>query len=705
VDARFPTEAKKGLIARFTKLEIESSHSQYRTSLFSTRNKNGHSGNRHFARASAFDLGSPRPLASSGHPIPSMESTKHLIVGTAGHIDHGKSTLVEALTGTNPDRLEEEKRRGITIDLGFAFLDLEGARLGFVDVPGHERFVRNMLAGVGGIHLVLLVIAADESIKPQTREHFDICRLLGIPRGIIAITKSDLVDADVLGLVLLEIEEFVHGSFLESAPIIPVSARTGAGLDALKQELRRSAQSLPPRDSTRHFRLPIDRSFAMKGFGTVVTGTLVSGAVKVEDEVELYPPRLRARVRGLHSGGKSVARAVAGQRTAVNLAGIEREEIERGMVLAPPGIFEPARRLDARITLLGSARPLGSRARVHFHQGTAEVIAEIVLLGGNELAPGASAFAQLRLEKPVLLLPGDRFILRQFSPVETIGGGVALDVRAARHRRDDPAVAQFLETLERGSCEEILEALVAASPHGLTLLQIVARTGWTETDARQAATKPVEAKHLRVVAAQPWTIASAKSVADCAAVLRKAIEEFHRANPLSPGIPKQELRGRVGKASAEIFAAALDDLVKASTLAISGDLVQRAGREIALSDEEARAKELIEREFERSGLTVPSFVAVLEKLPVESRRAQKILQILLREKVLIKVADDLVFHRAAVAGLRETLAKYRKEHGERLPIPAFKELTGITRKYAIPLLEYLDREHVTRRVGDERVIL
>jgi selenocysteine-specific elongation factor len=634
-----------------------------------------------------------------------MESTKHVIVGTAGHIDHGKSTLVEALTGTNPDRLEEEKRRGITIDLGFAFLDLEGARLGFVDVPGHERFVRNMLAGVGGIDLVLLVIAADESIKPQTCEHFDICRLLGIPRGIIAITKSDLVDADGLGLVKLEIEEFTRGTFMEKSPIVPVSARTGAGLDALKQELLRSAQSVPARDATRHFRLPIDRSFAMKGFGTVVTGTLVSGAVKVEDEVELYPPQSRVRVRGLHSGGKSVARAVAGQRTAVNLAGIEREEIERGMVLAPAGIFEPAHRVDARVTLLGSARRLPSRSRVHFHQGTAEAIAEIVLLDRVELAPGASAFAQLRLEKPVLLLPGDRFILRQFSPVVTIGGGVALDVRAARHRRKDPYVAEFLETLERGNQEEILGALVAASLHGLSLAQIIARTGWTETDVRQAAAKHVEAKRLRVMSAQPWTIASAKSVADCAAVVRKAIEDFHRANPLLPGIPRQELRGRAGKTSPEIFLAAMDDLAKTGVLSVSGDLVQRAGREISLLDDEARAKELIEKEFERAGLTVPSFVAVLEKLPVESRRAQKILQILLREKVLIKVAEDLVFHRAAVARLRETLAKFRKERGERLPIPVFKELTGITRKYAIPLLEYLDREHVTRRVGDERVIL
>ncbi|MGH9745546.1 MAG: selenocysteine-specific translation elongation factor [Candidatus Acidiferrales bacterium] len=634
-----------------------------------------------------------------------MATTKHVIVGTAGHIDHGKSTLVEALTGTDPDRLEEEKRRGITIDLGFAFLDLGGVRFGFVDVPGHERFVRNMLAGVGGIDLVVLVIAADESIKPQTREHFDICRLLGIQRGIVAITKSDLVDSDVLGLVRLEIDEFVRGSFLEGAPIIPVSATTGAGIDSLKQELQKMAEAVPAKDSSRHFRLPIDRAFTMKGFGTVVTGTLVSGALNAEAEVELYPLRTRARVRGLHSGGQPIARAVAGQRTAVNLAGIERDEIQRGMVLAPPQVLEPTARLDARITLLASAKALKNRARVHFHQGTAEAIADVVLIGSKELAPGQSGLAQLRLDHAVLLLPGDRFILRQFSPVITIGGGVAIDVQAPRHKRADPGVAPFLETIERGNQEEILAAFVDAASQGLSLAQIIARTGCTETEIHPATEKLTRAKRLRVVGEQPFTVASPKVVAAYSAALRKAIEEFHRANPLLPGIPKQDLRGRAGRTRAEIFTAALDDLVKTNAVTIAGDLVQRAGREIALAPEEAKAKELIEKEFECAGLTVPSFAAVLEKLPVESARAQKILQILLREKVLIKVTDELVFHRTAVAQLRELLAKYRKERGAKLPIPVFKELTGITRKYAIPLLEYLDRERVTRRVGDERVIL
>lgn len=636
-----------------------------------------------------------------------METIKHVIVGTAGHIDHGKSSLVEALTGTNPDRLEEEKRRGITLDLGFAFLTLEGVRLGLVDVPGHERFVRNMLAGAGGIDLVLLVVAADEGIKPQTREHFEICRLLGIPRGIIAITKSDLVDSDTLGLVRLEIEEFVRGSFLDTAPIVPVSARSGAGLDELKSVLRGAAHAVTAKDATQNFRLPIDRSFAMKGFGTVVTGTLISGAVKLEDEVELYPARTQLRVRGLHSGGKQIQHAVAGQRTAVNLAGIEHEDITRGMVLAPAGLFEATQRVDARITLLGSAPSLKNRARVHFHQGTAEAIAELILLndGGGELAAGGSAFAQLRLDKPLLLLPGDRFILRRFSPVVTIGGGTVLDARAPRHKRKDAAVAPFLSVLEYGTHEEILGALVEAAPRGLTLPEIVARTGWIEAETRAACEKLSAAKRLRILGAAPIVVAPTQAVTECAAAIRKAVEAFHRANPLLPGMPKQELRARAGRARVEMFEAALSDLVATRALVVSGDLVGQAGREIALSAEESRAKELIEREFESAGLTVPGFATVLAKLPVDAVRAQKILQILLREKVLVKISSDLVFHRSTLLKLREMLAKYRKERGTRLPITVFKELTGITRKYAIPLLEYLDREQVTRRAGDERVIL
>ena len=352
---------------------------------------------------------------------------QNIIVGTAGHIDHGKSALVEALTGTHPDRLEEEKRRGITIDLGFAFAEDEGVRFGFVDVPGHERFVSNMLAGAGGLDLVLLVIAADESIKPQTREHFDICRLLGVKRGVVALTKSDLVDAETAELARLEIEEYLRGSFLENAPIVAVSAKTGAGLDNLKRELRAAATQASGKDASRPFRLPIDRAFTIRGFGAVVTGTLISGSVGADAQVELFPSRQVLRVRGVQSGGKTATRAVAGQRTAINLAGIEHTALKRGMVLAAPGKFRTTQRIDARLQLLSTAALLKQRSRVHFHSGTSETIAEIFLFGtkesgARELAPGQNALVQLRLQDEILLLPGDRFIVRQFSPVTTIGG-------------------------------------------------------------------------------------------------------------------------------------------------------------------------------------------------------------------------------------------------------------------------------------------
>src|SRR5256714_198836 len=425
------------------------------------------------------------------------EPTKSIIVGTAGHIDHGKSALVEALTGTHPDRLEEEKRRGITIDLGFAFLEEDGVRLGFVDVPGHERFVSNMLAGAGGVDLVLLVIAADESIKPQTREHFEICRLLGVKRGVVALTKSDLVDADTAGLVRLEIEDYLRGSFLESAPIIPASARTRTGLPELKTELLRAAREIPNQNAVRHFRLPIDRAFAIKGFGAVVTGTLISGSLAPGEEVELFPGGQRLRVRGLQSAGKSVTQTQAGQRTAVNLAGIEHTALQRGMVLTTPGRFRTTRRIDTRVELLRSAPKLKQRARVHFHAGTAETVAEVILLGQNELAPGQSAFAQLCLQNDVLALPGDRFIVRQFSPVTTIGGGVVLDPLARRPTIRDTNRVTFLETLERGDTQDILAAMVERAPMGMAFEDIVGRTGWLESEVRQTARKLGDAGRVR----------------------------------------------------------------------------------------------------------------------------------------------------------------------------------------------------------------
>ena len=632
--------------------------------------------------------------------------SKSVIVGTAGHIDHGKSALVEALTGTHPDRLAEEKRRGITIDLGFAFLEENGVRFGFVDVPGHERFVSNMLAGAAGIDLVLLVIAVDESIKPQTQEHFDICRLLGVTRGVVALSKSDLVDSEMCGLVRLEVEEYLRGSFLDGAPIVPVSAKTGAGIPELKKELHNIALKVPGKDAARYFRLPIDRAFSMKGFGTVVTGTLVSGSVAAEDEVELFREGKRLRVRGVQSGGKAVERATAGQRTALNLAGIDHNEVRRGMTLATPGRFRSTRRADVRLTLLPSAHKIKQRVRVHFHAGTAETIAEILLYGETSLVPGQSALAHLRLRDEVLLLPGDRFIVRQFSPVITIGGGVVLDPLARRSTLRDAGRGVFLETLEGGNHDEALAAMTERSLLGLAFGEIVARTGWSEKETRETTQRLVSAHRIKMVSADPLLLLGSKVFDEVRRKIAERVERFHKENPLSLGIAREDLRASLGKrVREETFRAVLAELAVEKKLDVHGEVVKRAGAEIALQPEEAQAKEQIERAFSEAGLAVPSVKEVLAKLPVESRRAEKLLQILLREKNLVRVSAELIFHHAALTQLKVQLSTYKTSKGERISVPVFKELTGITRKYAIPLLEYLDRERVTRRAGDERVIL
>jgi selenocysteine-specific elongation factor len=634
------------------------------------------------------------------------KQTKSVIVGTAGHIDHGKSSLVEALTGTHPDRLEEEKRRGITIDLGFAFLEHGGIRFGFVDVPGHERFVSNMLAGAAGLDLVLLVIAADESIKPQTREHFDICRLLGIKRGIVALTKSDLVDADTAGLVRLEIEDYLRGSFLEGAPIVLVSTKTQNSLTELKETLLAAAQQVPGKNPARDFRLPIDRAFAIKGFGAVVTGTLISGSVGPGDEVQLFPGGERLRVRGVQSGGHAVDRALAGQRTAVNLAGIEHTALRRGMSLATPGKFRVTRRIDARLELLQSAPKMKQRTRVHFHSGTSETVAEVFLYASKELAPGQSAFGQLRLQDDVLVLAGDRFIVRQFSPVTTIGGGEVLDPLARRPTVRDTGRVAFLETLERDDKTEILSAMTERAVLGLTFEDMIARTGWLEDEIAAAAKNLIGTGRAKNISAEPLVLLAGRAFDEVRQKINSRVEKFHKENPLLPGISREDLRSSLGRrVRPEAFRAALDDLLAQKKLEAQVEIVKRAGSSINLDPEEARAKEQTEKAFAAAGLAVPAVKEVLSKLPVEAKRAEKILQILLREKTLVRVTPDLIFHRDALAQLRDRLSVFKKTKGERISVPVFKELTGITRKYAIPLLEYLDRERVTRRAGDERVIL
>jgi selenocysteine-specific elongation factor len=687
---------------------------------------------------------------------------KSIILGTAGHIDHGKTALVKALTGIDADRLEEEKRRGITIDLGFAHLELpilsdtleridkneavsprspdragfaragvespttrrtapqqeqnglketkstgglersDSIKLGFIDVPGHERFVRNMLAGVGGIDLVLLVIAADESIKPQTREHFEICRLLSIPRGITVITKADLVDEDTLSVVRLEIEDFVRGSFLDvsRSPVVAVSALKGTGLDELKREIIRLSAEVPARDTEALFRLPIDRVFTMKGFGAVVTGTLIAGKIKKEEEVEIFPSRSRARVRGVQVHSSAADQAIAGQRTALNLAGVQLEELARGMTLAAPGVLEPTQRIEVKISLLKDARPLKNRSRVHLHAFSSETIAEVALQGVNELKPGATAFAQLRTAEPLLLLPGDRAILRQFSPVITIGGAVVLD--AFPLPRQKPEMREkILNTLSSGTRQDALLARIARRGHqGLSVSDAVRETG-----LKQSVLQPVIAalgQQKQIIQAGEFLLATA-AAQKTREKLAATLDAFHKANPLVAGISKEELREKLGLHQT-VLESLLGRLVRDKKVEVSGEQVRLAGRGVELKDEEVKAKEQIERAFAQAGLKVPLMKEVLDKLPVDKARAQKLVTLLLRDRVLVKLSDDLVFHHTALDGLRQLMAT-QKSKTPKIDVPTFKDLIGVTRKYAIPLLEYLDQQRVTRRVGDERIIV
>lgn len=621
---------------------------------------------------------------------------RYVIVGTAGHIDHGKTSLVRALTGVDTDRLEEEKRRGISIDLGFASLDWKDVRIGLVDVPGHERFIKNMLAGASGIDLVLFIIAADESIKPQTREHFDICRLLGISRGIIVLTKADLVDPDILELVRLEVEEFVQGSFLEGAPVIAVSSTTGTGLPELRRELAGLASSIVVKDSHLRPRLPIDRAFSMKGFGTVVTGTLVSGSITVESELEVHPLGRKVRVRGLHVHSAQVKRTLAGQRTAVNLAGVEPAELARGMVLTEPDLFQAVTSFDARLSLLPSAKPLKHGTPVHLHSGAAEVEAEVRLFQNEPLRPGQTAFCRLMLDQPLLVLPQDRFIVRMFSPVVTIGGGDVIDIAPVR-RMNRARAAERAARIAQASPADLLDEYVKDSAFGVSLQDLIARTGWpTATIEKLATSQP----SLLLFTQPQWWLVSRQWVATKLTRIRETLKQFHRASPLLPGMPKEEIRSReFGGAPGFLIDAVFQ---QSRELTAESNVVRLTGHKVALQEDEGAAITRIEAAFEQAGLAVPATKEVLAKSGVDPVKARTLLQILLNKRRLVKIGDELIFHVSAMTALEEILSTRR---GQQFSVPEFKEWTGVSRKYAIPLLEFLDRERRTRRDGDLRIVL
>jgi selenocysteine-specific elongation factor len=633
----------------------------------------------------------------------------HIVVGTAGHIDHGKSTLVHALTGIDPDRLKEEKARGITIELGFAHATIDGVTVAFVDVPGHERFVRTMLAGAGGLDAVMLIVAADESVMPQTREHFDICRLLRITRGLVVLTKADLVDADTLELVRLEVRDLVAGSFMEHAPVLPVSARTGEGLAALRAALAALGAEVEHRRRDGAARLPIDRAFSMQGFGTVVTGTLVSGRIRVEDELWLVPGDQRVRVRGLQVHGRRAHEAVTGQRTAINLGGIDVAQVHRGQSLVAPQAVTVTRRVDVWLELLPGAKPLKHGARVHVHQGTMEALGRVSLAGSaTELAAGAAAPARLRLESPLALTRSDRFILRAYSPTVTIGGGEVLDPDPPRHGVRTAAGLARLEVLASSAspdaeADALCRMIVDAGGQGLPLTALVARAGVPPGQLEARLPALVARGAIRTAD----RLVAGDVVADLSKRLLVVVSDFHKAQPLADGIPREEARERVfGQAHPDVFALVLDELGRCGRLMVRERLAL-PGHRLDLSPEEQRVRDGLDAAYKRAGMKPPDAASLATEARWPPALVEKMTSLLLRQKRLVRV-DTLIFHAETLSALKDetrALKAVAPDGRATVDVATFKDRYGVTRKYAIPLLEWLDRERVTKRVGEARVVL
>ena len=639
-----------------------------------------------------------------------------LIIGTAGHIDHGKTALVKALTGVDADRLPEEKKRGITIDIGFAELDLGAVRIGFVDVPGHERFVKNMLAGASGIDLVALVVAADAGVMPQTREHYEICRLLEIKSGLIVLTKIDLVDEELLELVRLEVAELVENSFLENAPVIAASARTGSGIAELKDILRDLALEIPARKNEIVSFLPIDRAFSVKGFGAVVTGTLVSGEINEADELDVLPLGRRVRVRGLQTHGKSAKTVRAGQRAAVNLGGIEHTEMTRGMVLCAKDALRPAQIFDAEIEVLKDAKKgLKSRQRVRVHIGTIEALARVQVLNeANEIAPGEKDFVQLRLETFVVTIPNERFIIRSYSPQMTIAGGRVLDNSVNKHRRKDvenirKRLKNHVEAEKQNDRAKQLKLFLETSEErGATRKDLQARTGWRDELLRKMIVENVEKKSIVeaesfYIARTPFENLKTKTLSE--------IENHHRREPLAKGILRETLREKIfAQLAPEIFKITLVHLEKENKIVAEKDSIRLAAHNLELSAEEELLREKLRKIYKNAKLEVPKLEDALNDsvggTKSDKTHARKIFQLLINSGELVKISDEFYFANSEIESLTVKMREFASKTADRLiDVAKFKDIAGISRKYAIPLLEFFDREKITRRAGDKRLIL
>lgn len=630
---------------------------------------------------------------------------KQIILGTAGHIDHGKTALVKALTNIDTDRLKEEKERGITIELGFAHLKLpSGIILGIVDVPGHEKFVKHMVSGATGIDLVMLVVAADEGVMPQTREHMEICSLLNIKYGLVVITKIDLVDKEWLSLVRSDVSSFLSNTFLKAAPTVEVSSYTGEGINTLLKVLDDLAKNAPSRESGNFFRLPIDRIFSMKGFGTVITGTTISGQIRIGDDVTIYPKGFRSKVRGIQVHNKEVTIAGAGLRTAINLQGVEKEVINRGDVVAENDSLRPSYMVDTLLEYLESVnKKLQNRAKVRFHYGTSEVIGTVILLDRESLSKGEKCFAQFRLQKPLAFVARDRFVIRSYSPVMTIGGGSIINPLPSKKKQYSEEALIELSVLSQGSNREIIEQHIKNSRLiGSDIKQLCIMSNLAKAEVERIVKELLSDKRIFKFDVDKGLFIHIEYYSNARKRIEAALEDYHKRFSLRQGMMKEELKSRLSVVIRErLFNQILNHLVKEDVIVKEKDIIRLKNYRVELFEDQQRVLSRIEEIYKNGGLEPPYFKDLGKDLTNKSGR--DLLEVMVKKHTLVKVKEDLYFHHNAIKELEERLIKFLQEKGE-ITTPELKELTGVSRKYTIPLIEYFDKIQLTVRVGDKRVL-
>jgi selenocysteine-specific elongation factor len=637
---------------------------------------------------------------------------REIILGTAGHVDHGKTSFIKALTGIETDRLKEEKERGITIELGFAYLDLPcGHRIGIIDVPGHEKFVRNMVAGAAGMDLVTFIIAADEGVMPQTIEHFEICQLLGLKDGIIVLTKKDLVDEEWLELVQDDIREYFTDTFLEDAPIIPVSSVTGEGIEDVRKMIDEKISILPFQEEFGPFRLAVDRVFSMKGFGTVVTGSSLSGRISVGDELEFYPAQVKAKIRGIQVHGMDVDLVEAGHRTAINLQGIDKELVNRGDIAATPGCMVNSTLLDVDFHYLKSnAKKLKNRTQVRVHVGTREITGRVILMETDEVNPGETANLQLILQEPTALWPGDRYVVRSYSPVRTIGGGTILNNAPLKRKRANPKDREinrriFQSYLDGSDKDRLLLFLEESGIAGLTQNQLATRLGIFGNKLKKLIQPPVSSGEILVIDSERQRLLAAPVLQRLTSRIAEILDHYHKSNPLHTGLAKEELKSGIKPpVDQKLFKFTLDSMIKKNSIVQDHAEVRLADFEMTLQVDEEELKGQILKIYKDAGLIPPNFKEVVSSVKdLPEKQIRQVVNLLLQDNQLIKVTESLYFHAEQIDELGKRVTRFITEHGE-IDAPRFKELTGLTRKFTIPLLEYFDKIKLTIRVGDKRIL-